>query len=121
MWRFLKNLKTAETLSRLHLSSKSLPGVLEDVEIHDEPGGGVIWQGSYFRSFCESFIKIQHQKICQDSTFPPSLSLESLRMWRFHKNLKTAETLSRLHLSSKSLPGVLEDVEIPYEPGGGVR
>ena len=33
---------TSETLPRLHLSSKSLPGVLEDVEIPDEPGGGVI-------------------------------------------------------------------------------
>ena len=32
-----------------------------------------------------------------------------------------AETLSRLHLSSKSLPGVLEDMEVPDEPGGGVR
>ena len=29
-------------LSRLHLSSKSLPGVLDDVEVPDEPGGGVI-------------------------------------------------------------------------------
>ena len=26
-------------------------------------------------------------------------------------------TLSRLHLSSKSLPGVLEELEIPDEPG----
>ena len=42
MWRFLKNLETAEILSRLRLSSKSLPGVLEDVEIPDEPGGGVL-------------------------------------------------------------------------------
>ena len=33
---------TSETLPRLHLSSKSLPGVLEDVEVPDEPGGGVI-------------------------------------------------------------------------------
>ena len=33
---------TSETLSRLHQSSKSLPGVLEDVEVPDEPGGGVI-------------------------------------------------------------------------------
>ena len=33
---------TSETLSRLRLSSKSLPGVLEDMEVPDEPGGGVI-------------------------------------------------------------------------------
>ena len=32
----------AEILLRLHLFSKSLPGVLEDVEIPDEPGGGVV-------------------------------------------------------------------------------
>ena len=29
-------------LSRLHLSSKSLPEVLEDMEVPDEPGGCVI-------------------------------------------------------------------------------
>ena len=33
---------TSQTLSRLNLSSKSLPGVLEDVEVLDEHGGGVI-------------------------------------------------------------------------------
>ena len=33
-------------MSRLHLSSKSLPGVLEDVEVPDEPGDGVICQDS---------------------------------------------------------------------------
>ena len=33
---------TSETLPRLNLSSKSLPGVLEDVEVPDEPEGGVI-------------------------------------------------------------------------------
>ena len=59
-------------------------------------------------------------------------------MWRFLINLEvvtydrdlpsetylkdlTSEALSRLHLSSKSLPGVLEDMEVPDEPGGGVR
>ena len=29
----------------------------------------------------------------------------------------TSETLSRLHLSSKSLPGVLENVEVPEKLG----
>ena len=33
---------TSQTLSRLHLSSKSLPGVLEDVEVPDETGGCII-------------------------------------------------------------------------------
>ena len=136
------------------LSSKFLPGVLEKMEvpdepgvIPDEPGVGVRWYGLSFRSFCESFINIKHQKPCKDSTCPPSLFQESWRMWRFLKNLEKAETLSRLHLSSKSLPGVLrmwrflknletsetlsrlhlssksgvlEDMEVPDEPGGGV-
>ena len=31
---------TSGTLSRLHLSSKPLQGVLEDMEVSDEPGGG---------------------------------------------------------------------------------
>ena len=38
----------------------------------------------------------------------------------FYQDL-TSGTLSRLHLSSKSLPGVLEDMEVPDEPGGGVK
>ena len=59
-------------------------------------------------------------KSCQGSTCPPSFFLESWRMWRFLKNFETAETLSRLCLSSKSFPGVLEDMEVPDEPGGGV-
>ena len=33
--------KTSRTQSRLHLSSKSLPGVLEDVEVLDDPCCGV--------------------------------------------------------------------------------
>ena len=36
---------------------------------------------------CEIFIQIQHQIPCQDSTFPPSLFLESWRTWRFLMNL----------------------------------
>ena len=40
--------------------------------------------------------------------------------WKFHEDWIT-ETLSRLHLSSKSLPGVLEDVEVPDAPGDGLR
>ena len=31
-----------------------------------------------------------------------------------------SETVSRLNLSSKSLPGVLEDLEVPDGPGDGV-
>ena len=38
--------------------------------------------------------------------------------WKFH-DVWTSETLSRLPLSSKSLPGVLEDMEVPDEEGSG--
>ena len=40
--------------------------------------------------------------------------------WKFHEYW-TSGSLSRLHLSSKSLPGVLEDVEVPDAPGDGLR
>ena len=33
-------------MSRLHLSSKSLPGVKEDMDIPDEPRDGVRWEGN---------------------------------------------------------------------------
>ena len=46
-------------MSRLHMSSKSLPGVWEDMDIPDGPGDGVRWELTSIRSFCESFIKIQ--------------------------------------------------------------
>ena len=46
------------TMSRLHLYSKSLPGVEEDMDIPDGPGDGVRWEGTSIRSVCESFIKI---------------------------------------------------------------
>ena len=56
--KFHKDLASG-TMSRLHLSSKSLPGVLEDISIPDGPGDGVRWEGTSTRKFCESFIKIQ--------------------------------------------------------------
>ena len=61
-WKFHQN-PTSGSLSRLHLSSKSLPGVLEDRNILDGDKGGVrvlkISQGS----FTESFIKIHHKEV----------------------------------------------------------
>ena len=63
----------------------SLPGVLKDMDrdVPDGAGDGVrvlkIPQGS----FTESYIKIQHQEACQDSTYPPSLFLESWRTEMF--------------------------------------
>ena len=81
MWRFLKNLETAKTLSRLHLSSKSLPGVLEVVEVPDDPGGVVT---------------------CQDFTCPSSLLLESWRTWSFLMNLEVV-SYDRDHTSEASV------------------
>ena len=72
---------TSQTLSILHLSSKSLPGVLEDVEVPDDPGGGVI---------------------CQDSNCPSSLFLESWRTWRFLMNLEVV-SYDRDHTSEASV------------------
>ena len=46
-------------MSRLNLSSKSYPGVLEDMDILEEPGDSVRLMGTSIRSICESFIKIQ--------------------------------------------------------------
>ena len=114
-WNFHHD-PTSWSSSRLHLSSKSLPGVLEDRDVLDWDRGGVrvlkISQGS----FTESFIKIHHKEACQDSTYPPSFFLESCRRgmfliccrwcqgtknspgklpWKFHQDL-TSGTLSRL-------------------------
>ena len=68
LWKFYQDLKSG-TISRLHLSSKSLPGVLEDTEILDELVYGILWVGLSFRSFCKSFIKIWHLEPCQDYVF----------------------------------------------------
>ena len=125
LWKFHQYLTTG-TMSRLHLSSKSLPGFKEDMDIPDEPGDGDRWEGTSIRSVSESFIRIRHQEPCQDSTCPPSLFLDSRRTWTFPMDLEmvsdggnicpkclwkfnqdlTSGTMSRLHLSSKSLPGV---------------
>ena len=148
------------------------------MEFPDAPGDGLRWKRKSKRSFPESFMKIGHQKLCQDSTCHPSLFLVSRRTWRFlmylvhklglievlvirliftlrawevpslqppppnhnhhhhhnhyhHHHLSddrdhpskdwTSETLSRLHLSSKSVPGVLEDMEVPDVLCDGLR
>ena len=56
-------------MSRLHLSSKSITGVFEDMEILDELVYGIMWVKVSFRIFCESFVKIWHQEPCQDYVF----------------------------------------------------
>ena len=77
---------TSGTMSELHMSSKSLPGVLEDMDIPYGPVYGIRWDGTSIRSVCKSLIKIWHQKPCQDSTYLPSLLLDSRRTWTFLKN-----------------------------------
>ena len=62
---------------------KSLPGVLKDMDVHDEAGDGVMVLKISQGNFIESFIKIQHQEACQDSSYPPSLFLESWRTEMF--------------------------------------
>ena len=73
-----------------------------------------------------NFIKFCPEKVHQDSLCPRSLNLESWMTgwllipykcicslcWKFHLIL-TSITLSRLHLSSKCHPGVLEDRMVP--------
>ena len=100
-----------------------------------EPWNGGIW------SCCGNFIKIQPQEHCHDTTYPPSPLLESwsigwfLTTWRWcHMTcinpLKLLWKISsksnvlnpmRTYMSSKSLSGVLEDIEVPDKPGDGVR
>ena len=59
---------TSGSLSRLPLSSKSLPGVLEDMEVPDTHGDGLY----------EIFMKMGPQEAGQDFTCPLSLFLEKL-------------------------------------------
>ena len=70
------------TLSGLHLSSKSLPGVLEDIQV---PHDGVSWEGASFGSICVCFIKIGHQEPSRDSNLSSKSPPLVLRIWRFLK------------------------------------
>ena len=58
------------------------------MDVLDGAGDGVRVLIISMRSFTESFIKIQHQEPHQDSTYPPSLFLESWRMWMFLMELE---------------------------------
>ena len=101
---FIKIWIISATMSRLFLSSLSLPGVKEDMDVPYGPGYGVRWEGTSIRSVCVSFIKIWHQEPCWDFFCPPSLFLSLgghgyswwiLRggpigqkcLWRFHQDL----------------------------------
>ena len=83
---------TSESLSRLHLSSNSIHGLLKDRYVLDEAGARELNVSQ--RSFTESFIKIQHQEACQDSTYPPSLILESFRTGKFFMDLQMVSRYS---------------------------
>ena len=63
----------------MHLSSKSLTGVLEDRDVLDGAGDGVRVLRIPLESFAESFIKIHYQEPSQDSKCQLSIFLESRR------------------------------------------
>ena len=52
---------------------KTLPEVLEDINVSDWPGVGVKWKGVSIWTFYESFMKIYTQEAYQDYTYPPKL------------------------------------------------
>ena len=84
---------TSGKLSRLYQSFKSPPGgVLEDRDDPDGGGDGVKVVKISQESFTESFIKIQHQEGCQDSTYSSSPLLES---WLTGMFLMEVEMLSK--------------------------
>ena len=74
--------------SRLNLSSKCPPGVLEDMEVPDTPPCGVKRSNMVLGMFCESFMTIGALKGRQDSSCPPSVLLESWRTWMFLTHLE---------------------------------
>ena len=55
---------TSGISSRFHLSSKSLPVVLEDVDVLDEVGDGLQIPKIFLGTLKESFIKIQLPELC---------------------------------------------------------
>ena len=59
------------------------------------------------------FLK-ELEMVSKSSLFPKEALL------KFHQD-PTSGTLSRLHLSSKSLPGVLEDLDVLDGVGEGVK
>ena len=63
------------------MSSKCLPGVLKDVDVFDGAGDGVRVIIISIGSFTKSFNNIQLQEPHQDSTYHPSVFLESWRTW----------------------------------------
>jgi len=88
------------------------------------------WTNGLRRSFVlltGSFIKIWYQQPCQDFSCPPCLFQDSRRTWIVLIDLeivsdgrkdRTSGTMSRLHLSSKSIPGVKDDMHLQMMSDG---
>ena len=77
MWKFLTN-KTSGTLFWLYLSSKSLPGVLEERGFLTNLD--MVSYDIYQPSAVKNFIQIQHQEACQDSVLQASWVLEERKV-----------------------------------------
>ena len=89
-WKFHQD-PTSGSLSRLCLSSKSLPGVLDERDVLDGAGDGVMVLKISQGGFTESFIKIHHKEACKDYKYHQSLFLESWGTWRFLMDLEMVE------------------------------
>ena len=88
-----------KTMSRLQLSSKCHPGVLEDKIVPDALTEYIIYFKIVFKTNPESFIQFWHEKPCQDSTYPPSLNFGGLD----DRVILTPEVASGV--SFKNIPG----------------
>ena len=114
----VSSMSDIRTMSRLHLSSKPLPGVLENMDIPDGPVDGIRCDETSIRSVCESLIKIWHQKPCQDSAYPPSILLDSRRTWTFLKNLEMVsdgkEHPSEVFMTVLSMSDIRNHVKTPF-------
>ena len=121
LWKFYQDL-TSGTMSRLHLSSKSLPGVQEDMDLdmvldgRDHPSKVSVKVSS--RSDIRNHVKTA--PVFQVSSWSQrghehswwtlrwcqmGANIHQKLLWKFYQDLTTG-SMSRLRLSSKSLPGV---------------
>ena len=80
--------KLIKSLSRVLLSSKSPPGVLEDKDIPETLGDRTIRVETSQGMFAASLKMIGWQKACQDSFCPPSFFLESWRTRMFLRHFE---------------------------------
>ena len=121
LWKFYQDL-TSGTMSRLHLSSKSLPGVQEDMDLEmvldgrDQPSkvSVKVLSWSDIRNHVKTSTVLQVSSWCLGGHGHSWWTWRGCQMggnihqkclWKFYQDL-TWGTLSILHLSSKSFPGV---------------